>query len=240
MIKPEVQLQREYYTRTAKEYEALHMRGDGEHDMACALIQSLAGYHRYSSILDVGSGTGRAIMVLSKGIPHVRVVGVEPVDALRAIGYSHGINPDNLVDGDATKLQFNDGEFDLVCELGVLHHIPNPRQAISEMIRVSGRAIFISDCNRFGRGSRVGRLSKVILWRLGVWPVMNWIKTRGRGYDYLENDGIAYSYSIFDDYDFIRRQFDHVMVFNLDGDGKSPLTGAAHVGLFAFNKKSMG
>jgi len=117
-MKPEVLLQREYYTRTAKLYESMHVvHGDVEHDLACALIHSLSAHHKLMSVLDVGSGTGRAVVKLHENLPHARVVGMEPVEALREIGYKNGIPRDQLISGDATHLDFPDASFDLVCEL---------------------------------------------------------------------------------------------------------------------------
>jgi hypothetical protein len=37
-IEKDVQLQRDYYTKTAQEYNKMHVSGVGEHDLACALI----------------------------------------------------------------------------------------------------------------------------------------------------------------------------------------------------------
>jgi len=144
---------------------------------------------------------------------------------------------ENLIEGDATSLEFADSSFDMVLELGVLHHIPNPRAAVAEMLRVAKHAIFISDINRFGLGSKLGRYLKLGLWKAGLWPVVNWLKTRGRGYNFSEGDGVNYSYSVFDDYDFIRSKCSDVMVINLDGSGKIALTGAHHVGLFGILKQ---
>jgi len=237
-MKPDVLRQREYYTRTAENYESMHvLHGDAEHDLACALIHSLSAYHQLTSILDVGSGTGRALAKLRENLPLARITGIEPVEALREVGYRNGIPRDQLINGDATHLDFPDSSFDLVCELGVLHHIPNPSKAVAEMMRVANKAIFLSDSNRFGRGSVLGRYAKLLLWKLKLWPMADWFRTRGRGYDYLEGDGVVYSYSIFDNYDFIRPLCDQVMIFNLDGSGKCPLTGAHHVGLFGMKKK---
>src|SRR5260370_12373090 len=101
-MKPDVLLQREYYTRTATLYELMH--GGGEHDLACALISSLAAHHGFTSVLDVGSGTGRAVLKLNQNLPHVRIVGIEPVEALRNVGHSNGIPENQLINGDATQL----------------------------------------------------------------------------------------------------------------------------------------
>src|SRR5215472_11880651 len=109
-----VSLQREYYKQTAARYEAMHFHDDDHHGLACALIGSLAFYHDLKSVLDVGSGTGRAVPQLSRSLKGTTVIGIEPVEALREVGYSNGISPDQLLSGDATDLEFPDSSFDLV------------------------------------------------------------------------------------------------------------------------------
>jgi len=47
---------------------------------------------------------------------------------------------------------------------------------------------------------------------------------------------VYYSYSVFDDLDFIRANCAEVTVFNIGGDGARSITGAPHVGLFALKK----
>lgn len=230
---PKGKLQSEYYSRTASQYDAMHFRVDEEHNLACYLMTALTEYLQIYSLLDVGSGTGRALTHLSRARPQVRAMGIEPVEAMRKVGYSHGIPQNCLVDGDATSLAFQDASFDMVIALGVLHHIPRPRLAIAEMLRVAKRAVFISDSNRFGQGHAVERYSKWLLWKVGLWPIANWIKTRGKGYHYEAIDGVSYSYSIFDDYDFIEERSAQVMVFNLKGCGKCPVIEAPNIGLLA-------
>ena len=234
--KDQVQLQRDYYTETANQYRQMHAQGKTEHDFACAMISAYCVHYNFTSVLDVGSGTGRAVQSLSKSLPMANIIGVEPVEALRSVGHSNGIKKEQLIEGDANNLDFPDSSFDLVCELGVLHHIPKPRQAITEMLRVSKQAIFLSDSNRFGQGRIAGRYIKLLLWNAGLWPLANRLKTNGKGYSYSAGDGVAYSYSVFDDYDFISSHCKQVMILNLDGDGKRPLTGAEHIALLGLKK----
>src|SRR5262245_56140342 len=110
----EVARQREYYRQTADKYDSMHL-GDAEHDYALTVMIGLFGHLGIKSVLDIGSGTGRAILAIKNAQPSVKIVGIEPSDGLRDIGYSKGLRRDELVDGDAQNLSFDDASFDLVC-----------------------------------------------------------------------------------------------------------------------------
>jgi ubiquinone/menaquinone biosynthesis C-methylase UbiE len=136
-----------------------------------------------------------------------------------------------FVAGDALALPFEDGAFDLVCEFGVLHHIKTPARAVGEMLRVAKKAVFIADSNNFGQGSVFARTIKQTFNALGLWPLVDFIKTRGRGYTISEGDGLAYSYSVFNDYGQIRAQCKSVHLVNLRDAGVNPYRTATHVAL---------
>ena len=225
----EVNIQRQYYTDTAAKYEALHVHERDEHSLSLAFLDAYIGFANVRSVLDVGSGTGRVVKYLKKRHPDVRVVGVEPVAALREVGFKGGLSTDDLVEGDATKLGYANQEFDLVCEFAVLHHLPDPEKAVREMLRVSRLAIFISDSNNFGQGSLFTRVMKQAINALGAWKAMDWLKTRGRGYNVSEEDGISYSYSVFNNYKSIKNSCRYVHVVNTMDGGVNPYRSAGHV-----------
>lgn len=224
-------IQREYYRATATQYDRMH-GGDGhEHAFALALMGSMIDFLRIKSVLDVGAGTGHMVSHLKRTRPDLRVLGIEPSPELREEGYRKGLSSAELVDGDAQALRLHDSEFDLVCEFGVLHHLPAPGKAVTEMLRVAARAIFISDANNFGQGSPITRAMKQALNALRLWPVANFIKTGGKGYTITEGDGLSYSYSVFNDYAQIREKCTAVHVLNTGGDGRNPYRAAPHVAL---------
>ena len=127
------------------------------------------------------------------------------------------------------SLAFDDGQFDLVCAFGVLHHIRTPDLAVAEMLRVARRAVFISDANNFGQGSLVWRSVKQCLNALRLWPLANLVKTRGRGYSVTEGDGLAYSYSVFSNYRQLQRACHSVHFFNTLPAGPNLYRTAGHV-----------
>jgi ubiquinone/menaquinone biosynthesis C-methylase UbiE len=235
-----VELQREYYEATADSYDASHV--EREHVVALHLLAAFVSMYGVRSILDVGAGTGRAMRFLKARFPDLVVKGVEPVEALRQRGYSNGIPEVDLLAGDGAALPFPDRSFDLVCEFAVLHHVRRPETVIAEMNRVASKMIAISDSNFMGQGPTWLRRLKVGLWRAGLWPCANWVKTRGKAYTYSEGDGVSYSYSVFQNLDQVQMSWDDVQILATSPNGASyvgPLTGAGHVLLVAKSRRLM-
>lgn len=228
-----IEIQRAYYADTANRYDHMHLREqvDLEHNLALLFMISLLEYLGIESILDVGSGTGRGLLAINLAKPGIRVFGIEPSAELRRVGYSKGLSETQLIDGDAMNLAFSDGSFDLVCEFAALHHIPTPSKAVSEMLRVSRKAIFVSDCNGFGQGTRFTRLLKQATNAVGLWPLANMVKTKGKGYSISEGDGLAYSYSVFNDYKQIKEACESVHLLNTRDAGPNLYRTAPHVAL---------
>lgn len=227
----EVATQREYYARTASSYDDMHLQANDEHQFALTFLVGMFDLMDVRSVLDLGSGTGRVLRYLKQHRPDIKLVGVEPVKELREVGHLQGLSADELVDGDATRLTFPDGSFDLVCEFGILHHIRRPEMAVAEMLRVSRKAIFISDSNNFGQGAATSRLVKQVLNRFGLWRAFDLLKTGGKGYTISEGDGLAYSYSVFNNYRQIEAQCDRVHVINTRDGHINPYASASHVAL---------
>ena len=235
-IADEIERQRQYYAETAREYDAMHVVEGDEHFFALAFLMASVEYLDAKLILDIGSGTGRAIRYIKRHRPELRVVGIEPVKELRDVGYSYGLSQEDLISGDATELQFKQSEFDLVCEFGVLHHIRKPEFAISEMLRVANKAFFISDSNNFGRGSLIGRSIKQMVNSCGLWWLANRFLTRGKGYTSSTGDGIAYSYSVYNSLGTIRPRCREVHILNTKGGAENPYRTASHVALLGIKK----
>jgi len=96
--------------------------------------------------LDSGCGAGALAFALA---PHVReVVGVDIVPELLEQARKRAETFPNVtfVEGDATKLPFELGSFDLVGTRATLHHVARPELVVSELARVvvpGGRVLVI-------------------------------------------------------------------------------------------------
>lgn len=225
-----IQKQRSYYARTASNYDGAHLHEDGAHEIALGVIAGLAPSLGARRVLDVGAGTGRGVRRLQSLLPSVEVIGVEPVPELVAQGHAKGIAEHALVVGNGTALPFADASFDVVIATGVMHHVPQPRIVLSEMMRVARRAVFVSDANRFGQGRVRARAAKLALWSAGLWKAFDHVRTRGKGYMESEGDGVFYSYSVFDDLPLLSAWGERTVVVPLDPDPRLRATWLARLG----------
>lgn len=229
MNQTESKIQADYYTKTAAKCDGMHLEKYDEHYFALSVMVGMLNYLNVKSILDIGSGTGRAIQYIKALRPDIRIVGIEPIAELREIAYQKGIAKEELIAGNALNLAFSDGEFDLVCEFGVLHHIKTPDIAVNEMLRVANKAIFISDSNNFGQGSFFSRIIKQAVNAVGLWKLADFIKTKGKGYTISEGDGLAYSYSVFNNYEKIKTTCKSIHFMNTLPSGFNLYHSASHV-----------
>ncbi|MCB9188728.1 MAG: class I SAM-dependent methyltransferase [Flavobacteriales bacterium] len=233
-----VEIQNNYYTSTANTYDRNHVNSlmDRGHNFNLYFLSSMIDLFQIKSILDVGSGTGRTIEFIRNKHPEVKVVGIEPVQGLRQQAYEKGIPMDVIIAGDGNKIEFEDGAFDLVCEFGMLHHVSNPERVVSEMIRVSSKAIFISDSNNFGQGGFIGRSTKQVINFFGLWKLFNYVKTKGKGYQISEGDGLFYSYSVFNNVNMIKEKCKSIYYLSSKNSGTNLYRSSSDIGLFALKK----
>jgi SAM-dependent methyltransferase len=228
------QIQHAFYTRTSAVYDDMHVVPGDEHYLALEFISALINGMGWGTVLDVGAGTGRGVRHFTDRHPDVHVRGVEPVRAMiDEAERRNGISEGCIVEASGTALPFATNSFDVVCELGVLHHVGDPNAIVAEMTRVARRAVFLSDENRFGRGRPAARWLKLGLCRTGLWPLSYRLATRGRGYRLTENDGgVAYSYSVYDALPVLDGWADRVFVLPTEparANWSNPLLTAHHV-----------
>jgi ubiquinone/menaquinone biosynthesis C-methylase UbiE len=229
-------IQKEYYEKTAAQYDSMHVtHADQEHQIALEIMGAYLRYYRITSILDIGAGTGRTINYIKSHFPTIKIIGIEPVEGLRKQGHSKGIFESELIDGNGEKLTYPNDSFDLVCEFGVLHHVPHPEKVVAEMIRVAKKGVFISDSNNFGQGGNMARCIKQTINFFGLWRAYNFIRTKGKVYQISEADGLFYSYSVFNNYHQIKDSCD-VFITNITPSNKNPYKSAAHIALFGKKK----
>ena len=93
-------------------------------------------------ILEVGVGEGEVMGRVRERFPEVPIVGLDLPDEELA-GRWRGIGLPCCF-GDATRLPFEAGTFDLVLAIEVLEHIPGPAAALTELARVGRRDLVAS------------------------------------------------------------------------------------------------
>jgi ubiquinone/menaquinone biosynthesis C-methylase UbiE len=94
------------------------------------------------SVLDVGTGTGRAALIMARGGARVTAVdaSVQMLEVARRRAADESVKV-NFMIADAHALKFPDRAFDVAVSLRVLMHAPDWRRCMSELCRVSQRLV---------------------------------------------------------------------------------------------------
>ena len=101
------------------------------------VVELLAPFTGDERALDSGCGTGAFAFALA---PYVhKVIGVDQAPELLAAGRERAPANVEFVEGDATALPFEYGEFALAGSLRVLHHVQRPELVVAELVRVTRR-----------------------------------------------------------------------------------------------------
>jgi len=240
-----VSAQRDYYARTAAIYDGMHDMGE-HHDA----LRHVAVYMQAvgaKSLLDTGCGTGMAMLYLAREIPALQTHGNDPSEALLRVAQErHGIPSDQLDCVSSERLPYEDGAFDAVVETGMLHHTPEPQRVVAEMLRVARKAVFISDSNIYGQegSSLAARALKLALARAGLLPPLLRRMRGGHDWYFNEDDGVGWSYSVFDSYPQVRRACADVVVLPT-GDRRAladacPILFASHCLMAGFKEPLVG
>ena len=116
-------------------------------------------------VLDVGTGTALIPIALCKMTDKVQVVAIDLAVhmlelAKRNVDKSALADRIELIKVDAKGLPFRDGEFGAVVSNSIVHHIPDPRSVLAEMLRVTapGGLLFVRDLYRPANDGEVDRL----------------------------------------------------------------------------------
>jgi len=105
----------------------------------------LEGFSGAQSILEVGCGTGHFARWLSD--PGLAAVGLDCSAPMLA--EAKALNGVPLVMGDAHRLPFADGAFDLTALVTTLEFLERPREALTEGLRVARRGLVLGVLNRW-------------------------------------------------------------------------------------------
>jgi ubiquinone/menaquinone biosynthesis C-methylase UbiE len=147
----------------AGDYDAMDHSGVNER-----FVLDFLNWHgrcRGGEILDVGTGPARIPIVLAGADGGARVLGIDLAEhmlkrARQNVAEASLSDRVRLAPADAKGITYPDQAFEAVISNTIVHHIPDPAPAMSEMARVVARggSLFVRDLARPASASDVARL----------------------------------------------------------------------------------
>jgi SAM-dependent methyltransferase len=106
------------------------------------VLANMIGRIQGRTILDVGTGTGRAALMLARGGANVTAVDASEamLEVARRRAETQRVSV-RFMAGDAHALDFKDRAFDVAVSLRVLMHAPDWAQCLAELCRVAERLV---------------------------------------------------------------------------------------------------
>jgi ubiquinone/menaquinone biosynthesis C-methylase UbiE len=117
-----------------------------------------------AEILDLGTGTAQIPIELCRAAPGLHILGIDLAENMLGLARRNvdraGLRQISLERVDAKRLPYAEGRFAAVMSNSIVHHIPEPRQALAEAARVTapGGLLFVRDLLRPDDDATVARL----------------------------------------------------------------------------------
>ena len=158
-------------SRLEKKFVNSLKQGKKNVEVAQRLVEKI-GLGDVREVLEVGCGVGFLASHLAREREmNVTGIDLDPDQVARARKESRECDHLRFLEGDATKLPFENGRFDMVLSFDVLHHIPNWTEALNEVSRVL-RSDGIYVLNDLALpGFTVNTLGDLLRGRMGVYSI---------------------------------------------------------------------
>ncbi len=136
-----------FFERTAQEWDAIRALHYPESDIEAAILDT-AGEGPFERVVDIGTGTGRMLSLLSPFADIVEGLDLshQMLTVARANLNTGGVTNASVRHGDAAAMPFDDNSVSLVIAHQVLHFLEDPARVITEASRIlkpGGRLIVI-------------------------------------------------------------------------------------------------
>lgn len=112
-----------------------------------ALLKSMLKPEQDAALIDIGCGTGYFTRLLAKEV-RGELVGIDPDEESLRYARAHAVRDERYENARGEALPFADVAFDFSVSVAALCFIPDERQAVREMLRVTKKRFAIGLLNR--------------------------------------------------------------------------------------------
>jgi ubiquinone/menaquinone biosynthesis C-methylase UbiE len=129
-------------------------------------LRKFFNLRRKTNILEIGCGNGKAAKLIKTIFKPMHIIAIDLDEKMIAIAKRKFNDSDiEFKVGDASKLKYENNSFDAIFDFGIIHHIPNWKDCLSELKRVlkpEGQLI-IEDLSIDTFKTPIGRILRLLL-----------------------------------------------------------------------------
>lgn len=133
------------YDKLASSYDSTYYGGKHARKLYDLVIKAMNRFE-YTSVLDVGCGTGNLLSEILKR-KKVGIAGIDISEKMLEIAKKRLGEETDLRNGDSEHLPWKNNSFDMVICTDSFHHYPDPKAVLNEIRRVlnTGGKVIIAD-----------------------------------------------------------------------------------------------
>lgn len=142
------------------------LRGFVQEIVEIPRIKSIAIVPGNGKVLEIGCGNGQGTQLIQKHFQPRTVVGIDLDPQMIKIARQKDYKGEaDFQVANVNNLPFKDNTFDAVFDFGIIHHIPNWKKAIEEIVRVTkpDGLLVLEDLSIETFSNTIGKLARTVL-----------------------------------------------------------------------------
>ena len=141
------------------------LRGFIQEKYELKILREMTSINNIQTVLEIGCGNGNGTKLIKKYFSPKNIIAIDIDERMINIAQNRNIDSTILYKiMDASKLDFPDKQFDAIFDFGIIHHIPNWKDCLTELKRIlkPNGELILEDLSIYSFTIGIGKLWKIL------------------------------------------------------------------------------